>query len=69
MADQVRESGGSRRVKGVQGGVIASGPDGPAEGPGTARTAQNGLNTSRKRKTSHHLQNYIYIYHEKSETC
>lgn len=50
VADQVRKSGGGRRAEGVQGGVTASGPDGPAEGPGTARTPQNGLKTSRKRK-------------------
>ncbi len=49
VAAQVRKSGGGRRAEGVQGGVIASGPDGPAEGPGTARTSQNGLKTSRKR--------------------
>lgn len=51
MADQIRESGGSRRAEGVKGGVVSSGPDGPAEGPGTACTAQNGLKTGRKRKT------------------
>lgn len=50
MADQFRKSRGGRRTEGVQGGVIASGPDGPAEGPGTARTPQNGLKTGRKRE-------------------
>lgn len=50
MADQIRESGGCWRAEGVQGGVSASGPDGPVEGPGTARTPQNGLKISRKRK-------------------
>lgn len=49
MADQVRESGGSGRVKGVEGRVVASGPDRAAEGPGTARVPQNGL----KKKKNH----------------
>lgn len=49
MADQIRESRGSGRAEGVEGGVIASGPDGAAEGPRTARIPQNGLKKERER--------------------